>query len=110
MLPGFFILTHMEPSMNPVIPKQKPAHTAQFYFQINHLGCSLVADGDLGSDTIPIYYVNSAGEKTTAKDSEGNDLEITADNPAVPIYFACNVQIEKGLTSNAVGVNIHGLG
>ena len=71
---------------------------------------TIVAVGDLGSDTIPIMYLGSDGETLTqAYDEYGTALELSATNPAVAIKSAMQVKVVKSATTNAVGVDIAGV-
>ena len=91
--------------------KSTEASTHDFYFHPEHIGCALVVDGALGEDTIAINYLGLDGVTATpVTDSAGDAVTLSASNAAYPIQHAQHIQIVKGETTAAVGVNIHGLG
>lgn len=92
-----------------LIPKQTAALSATYEFLNYQLGCSLQVSGDLGAETIPVNYIDDDDDVTDAYDSEGVALELSATNPSIPIHAGCKVVIQKGVTTNAVGVFIAGI-
>ncbi len=95
--------------MHPIINKATAADTKSFYFRREHIGCSVVVDGDLGTSTIAVNFLGAdKATPTAATDSDGVALTLTATNVAIPITSSGYLQFVKGVTVAAVGVNIHG--
>jgi hypothetical protein len=71
---------------------------------------TIIAFGDLGSDTIPIMYLGSDGTTLTqAYDDDGVALILSETKPAIPIKTSMQIKAVKGVTTNAVGVDIAGV-
>ena len=68
----------------------------------------LIASGDLGTDNIPIKYVGSDGSYTQAYNEDEEVLQFTQTRPNIPFDFSCTIAFVKGVTTNAVGIDIHG--
>jgi len=96
--------------MNEFTPLQQAAVTKSFYFHKEHIGCTVVAEGAIATDEIDVHYVERDGTIGLAlKDVDGNDVVITAATPELQILTARNLMFVKGVTTAAVGLNIHGM-
>lgn len=85
-----------------VIHKKQAAESYQNMFS---KGNTIYVDGDLGSDTIPIKHIGADDATlTTAYDSDGNAVELTATNTAIVINGSMHLDISKPSTTNAVAV------
>lgn len=97
--------------MRTLIKKQTAADDAEHYFRRCDVGCALQVTGDLGTDTIPVYFFDPEDNTDTgAYDNDGELLVLSQTNPAIPIHHACHIHVDKPTTTNAVGVKIAGLG
>lgn len=67
-------------------------------------------DGDLGSDTIGVFFVGSSGALTAPTDDFGSDVVLSASNRQLEIPKGSGViRIVKGVTTNEVGVDLAGM-
>ena len=98
--------------INIIAKKTEAAEATEgyYYFSGSAIHATVVVSGDLGSDTIPIMYVGSDGTFTQAYDKEGTALVLSQSNPAISIEDPMHIRAAKGATTNAIGVDIHGIG
>ena len=94
---------------NPIVTKGTTAKTVDFEFWPQHIGCTLIVSGDLGSDTIPVTFIGSDGTATDAYDRDEAAMVLSSTRPAIPIFSAMKLRIAKPITSNSVGVDLHGI-
>lgn len=61
-------------------------------------------------ETIPLMYLGSDQETLTpVTDDDNEELSLSATNTAIPIKRAMQIKLVKGITTNAVGVDIAGV-
>ena len=94
---------------NPIVTKGTTAKTVDFEFWPQHIGCTLIVSGDLDAETIPITFIGSDGTETDAYDRDEAAMVLSATKPAIPIFSAMKLRIAKPITTNAVGVDLHGI-
>jgi hypothetical protein len=89
-----------------LIPKATAAVVApagDFYIPAN---VTIAVDGSLASNTIPIHYIGANGtDLTPVTDSDGEIL-LSATKTGFSVFTPCHIRIGKGITTNAVGINM----
>ena len=95
-----------------LIQKQTAEATGKFYFQRDHIGCSVIVDGVLGAaEEITVKYIGLDGVANTVAYDDQEDAQVLAlTKPSWGINSACYVEFAKPTTVAAVGLAIHGIG
>jgi len=66
--------------------------------------CTIVIDGDLGTNTIPVYHIGAVATDLTPETSNGENFVFSATNTSFSNFTPSHLKIDKGITTNAVGL------
>jgi len=92
--------------MSMIIPKQTAAMTEKWYFPAHSLPKTVKVAGILVAETIAVNEVDEAGEVLPLHDEFGAEVFLTVTSPPLKIDSPITLQFVKGVTANAVGVQL----
>jgi hypothetical protein len=94
--------------MTPFLTKTDAAASKIHEFKSGDVPANLVLNdgGNIGDDTISVYYVGSDDSLTTVLDEYGDGFEFSADRKNLPIEFPCKIKVDKAATTSAVGIDL----
>ena len=76
-------------------------------FGSEYIGCSVIVNGDLGTDdVIAVKYVGSDSHETVAYNSDEEILVLSKTVPRIRIDGPMKLSFTKDVTDNAVGIDI----
>ena len=89
-----------------IIPKQTAAKTEVIEITKNMLPCTIKVAGILVAETIAVNLMDEAGAALALYDEFGTAVTMTATSPPLKIDSPVKMQFVKGVTGNAVGVQL----
>jgi hypothetical protein len=84
-----------------LITKGTAVDPQTFYIPPN---CSIVVDGNLATNTIPVYHVGINGTDLTVATVNGEAFVFSSTNTSFSNFTPTHLKFDKGITTNAVGL------
>lgn len=66
--------------------------------------CTIVVDGNLGINTIPVYHIGLVETDLTPATSNGEVFVFSSTNTSFSNFTPTHLKIDKGVTTNPVGI------